>query len=336
MLTARVVYGGDHFRTWIDDTGEHVEYEPAEDQDTNVVRRVFAMATTVDGAVYVEPLSLRDIEKIRNVSKQKDRGPWADWWEEMAKKSAIRRLAKRLPLSVDLHDLIQRDNGMFDLGQETEAKTSLSDRLKAAKNVTPEPKGEREGFSGVFIADQTDAPHDTVTGEIIDNTNTDEAAPSSSVADEIAPSSHSAEPETAASSVSGSTIPEDQIVHFKDFARKAFKLASDKEVSMQDKIARLNKMNENYRDVIDESLWRKLSTINLSAQSVATDGKDASKRLARKSAATCPSSMRSHASLPASTASRPLTYPWRLLNTAITAGPRAARHPIAGCYRCHR
>lgn len=280
MLTARVVYGGDHFRTWIDDTGEHVEYEPAEDQDTNVVRRVFAMATTVDGAVYVEPLSSRDIEKIRNVSKQKDRGPWADWWEEMAKKSAIRRLAKRLPLSVDLHDLIQRDNGMFDLAQETEAKTSLSDRLKAAKNVTPEPKGEREGFSGTFIADQTDERHDALTGEIIDTPNTDEAAPSSSlVADEAAPSVSSAEPEGDASLPSGSNIPEKQLVHFKDFARKAFKLACDKDVSMDEKIKRLESMNINYRDVIDEPLWGKLSTIKISAQSVATDGKDAEKRL---------------------------------------------------------
>lgn len=271
MLTARVVYGGDHFRTWIDDTGEHVEYEPAEDQDTNVVRRVFAMATTVDGAVYVEPLSSRDIEKIRNVSKQKDRGPWADWWEEMAKKSAIRRLAKRLPLSVDLHDLIQRDNGMFDLAQETEPKTSLSDRLKAAKNVTPEPKGEREGFSGTFIADQTDEPHDALTGEIIDNTNTDEAAPSSSlVADEAAPSVSSAEPETSAPKVSGSNIPEEFRQHFIDFARKALTTAADKELTEAQRNEAIEDSVIQYRDVIPEELWGKLSGIKLPIMYVVT------------------------------------------------------------------
>lgn len=154
MLTARVVYGGDHFRTWIDDAGEHVEYEPAEDQDEGIVRRVFAMATTTEGGVYVEPLSAKDVEKIRNVSKQKDRGPWSDWWEEMAKKSAIRRLAKRLPLSVDLHDLIQRDNALFDLQQEqprdiTPAKPSLSDRLAQSRSATEKPVEEQEGFQAV-------------------------------------------------------------------------------------------------------------------------------------------------------------------------------------------
>lgn len=177
MLTARVVYGGDHFRTWIDDTGEHIEYEPAEEQDQSVVRRVFAMATTMDGAVYVEPLSAKDVEKIRNVSKQKDRGPWSDWWEEMAKKSAIRRLAKRLPLSVDIHDLIQRDNGLYDLQQEPEQRKSVMDRLKAARNITPatqEATAEQEGFSRSFVAEQTEEP---LTGEIIETQNAGEDIP---------------------------------------------------------------------------------------------------------------------------------------------------------------
>lgn len=266
MLTARVVYGGDHFRTWIDDTGEHVEYEPAEDQDTNVVRRVFAMATTVDGAVYVEPLSSRDIEKIRNVSKQKDRGPWADWWEEMAKKSAIRRLAKRLPLSVDLHDLIQRDNGMFDLAQETEAKTSLSDRLKAAKNVTPELKGEREGFSGTFIADQTDEPHDALTGEIIDNTNTDEAAPlSSSVADDAAPSVSSAEPETSAPKVSGSDLFPTDRADLIECCRKLLSIPAMVELDPPTRRGILESSNKDWKAKLPAELHEHVRSFSVSA-----------------------------------------------------------------------
>lgn len=229
MLTARVVYGGDHFRTWIDDTGEHIEYEPAEEQDTSVVRRVFAMATTTDGAVYVEPLSAKDVEKIRNVSKQKDRGPWSDWWEEMAKKSAIRRLAKRLPLSVDIHDMLQRDNGMYDLSQEQDAKPSVMDRLKAAKNITPEPEGEREGFDASFTRDE---PHDALTGEILD-TNSDEAEspPGSADAGDGSPDQlPDSEPEdaTAPAPSSGSTTsrdPETDVLI--QFARDVLPRAAD-------------------------------------------------------------------------------------------------------------
>jgi recombination protein RecT len=73
------------------------------------------MAKTTDGELYVEPLTADDIEKIRSVSRSRDKGPWVDWWEEMAKKSALRRLAKRLPNSSDLDDLLRRDDELYDL-----------------------------------------------------------------------------------------------------------------------------------------------------------------------------------------------------------------------------
>lgn len=123
MITARVVYAGDTYRYWLDEDGEHIIYEPSETQDRQIVRLVFAAARTKDGELLVEPLTPIDIEKIRNVSRAKDKGPWVDWWDEMAKKSAIRRLAKRLPMSSDLDDLIQRDNDFYDL--ETQAAPRL-------------------------------------------------------------------------------------------------------------------------------------------------------------------------------------------------------------------
>lgn len=115
MITARVVYGGDKYRAWIDDDGEHVLYEASETPDKNIVRCIFAMAKTKDGELLVEPLTPADIDKIRSISRAKDKGPWVDWWDEMAKKSAIRRLSKRLPMSSDLDDLIRRDDDLYDL-----------------------------------------------------------------------------------------------------------------------------------------------------------------------------------------------------------------------------
>lgn len=154
MLTAKVVYGGDMFRAWVDDDGEHVAYEQAEHPDYDTIRQVFALAKTKDGSVYVETLTPRDIEKIRSVSRSKDRGPWVQWWEEMAKKSAIRRLAKRLPLSSEIHDLIQRDNELYDLSRAPDPQPSLRDRLSAAKPQAL--TDQREGFSSDF--DRSDAP----------------------------------------------------------------------------------------------------------------------------------------------------------------------------------
>ena len=116
MVTARVVYGGDNFRYWLDEQGEHILYEPCENPDKNIVRKVFAAARTKEGELLIEPLSPDDIEKIRSVSRAKESGPWVEWWEEMAKKSAIRRLAKRLPMSSDLDDLVRRDDDLYDFG----------------------------------------------------------------------------------------------------------------------------------------------------------------------------------------------------------------------------
>lgn len=121
MITARVVYGGDRYRYWIDDHGEHVEYEPAEQQDRSVVRTVFAAAKTKDGELLVEVLAPADIERIRGASRSKDKGPWVNWWDQMAIKSAIRRLSKRLPMSSDLDDLVRRDDDLYELNPASAA-----------------------------------------------------------------------------------------------------------------------------------------------------------------------------------------------------------------------
>lgn len=140
-ITARVVYEGDKFRYWIDDDGEHVMYEPSDTPNSDVVRRVFAMAKTKAGEILVEPMTPAEVEKIRAVSRAKDNGPWVEWWGEMAKKSAIRRLAKRLPMSSDLDDLIRRDDDLYDLeGSRAEAEQSrprsLVSRLDALAGVS--------------------------------------------------------------------------------------------------------------------------------------------------------------------------------------------------------
>lgn len=131
-ITARVVYGGDKFRYWIDDAGEHVEYEPADQPDTSIVRRVFAMAKTKDGELFVEPMTPEEVEKVRQASRSKDKGPWVDWWSEMARKTAIRRLAKRLPMSTDLDDLIRRDDALYDL----EGASDKAPRVSARQRMT--------------------------------------------------------------------------------------------------------------------------------------------------------------------------------------------------------
>jgi phage RecT family recombinase len=114
LITAGCVWGGDKFRYWIDDEGEHIFYEPADKQDMSIFVAAFAMAKLKDGTVYALRVTPADVEKMRNASKAKDGPAWKNWFDQMAQKGAIRRLSKRLPMSSDLDDLIRRDDELYD------------------------------------------------------------------------------------------------------------------------------------------------------------------------------------------------------------------------------
>ena len=158
-IVAKVVYAGDKFRNWIDDKGEHLEYEAGDEQDRNIVRCVFAMAKLKDGSIEVEVLMPADIEKIRNVSRTKNTGPWVEWWDQMAIKSAIRRLSKRLPMSTDLDDLIRRDDALYDFeNKRGDEQVVLAAPSRQAESLDDFAKRGTE----------TEEKVDEETGEILD------------------------------------------------------------------------------------------------------------------------------------------------------------------------
>lgn len=108
-IAAHIVYRDDDFKYWVDEKGEHIHHQPNWD-NAGVVRLVYAIARTKDSGVYIEVMTVKQIEAVRNVSKAKDNGPWSTWWDEMAKKTVIRRLAKRLPMSTDVEQMFDADN----------------------------------------------------------------------------------------------------------------------------------------------------------------------------------------------------------------------------------
>ncbi len=113
-INANVVHEADQFDYYVDDDGEHIMHRPAFGGQRGNMTLVYAMAKTKDGSLYVEIMTPEDIAKVRNASKSKDRGPWVDWYEQMAKKSVLHRLAKRLPLSSELVTVVNRDEELYD------------------------------------------------------------------------------------------------------------------------------------------------------------------------------------------------------------------------------
>jgi recombination protein RecT len=140
-IAAEVIYAADRFRYWVDADGQQLEHEPALFvEDRGEILGVYAIAKTKDGDVYVEAMTRLQVEKVRSVSRAKDSGPWKDWWEEMAKKTVIRRLAKRLPSSTDIERVIERDNDLYDLSQTPQAdaqpKTRRIDAIMGRRDDT--------------------------------------------------------------------------------------------------------------------------------------------------------------------------------------------------------
>lgn len=94
-----------------------LEHEPNDD-NPGKLKGVYAVCKFKDGEVDYEYMTLIQIEEIRKRSKSPTKGPWATDYEEMCKKTVMRRLAKRLPMSSDLRNVIQRIDDLYDMNDE--------------------------------------------------------------------------------------------------------------------------------------------------------------------------------------------------------------------------
>ncbi|WP_312839295.1 recombination protein RecT [Pantoea piersonii] len=107
-LSARAVFENDKF-SYAYGLEEKLEHVPNEDGNPGALTHVYAVARLKDGGVQFEVMSKAAVDKVRALSKSGDKGPWVDHYEEMAKKTAIRRLFKYLPVSIELQRAVNLD-----------------------------------------------------------------------------------------------------------------------------------------------------------------------------------------------------------------------------------
>lgn len=74
------------------------------------VYAAYAVATLKDGSRQAAVMTRDEIESIRGRSRAGQKGPWVSDWNEMAKKTAFRRLSKWLVLSPEIRDAIDIDD----------------------------------------------------------------------------------------------------------------------------------------------------------------------------------------------------------------------------------
>lgn len=79
------------------------------DGDPGAMIAVYAVARLRDGGAQFEWLWKREVDSIRASSRAGNSGPWVTHYEEMAKKTALRRLCKLLPTSPELTRAVALD-----------------------------------------------------------------------------------------------------------------------------------------------------------------------------------------------------------------------------------
>lgn len=110
ILSTEVVYANDLFEQSLG-LNPVLKHIPTDGQ-RGEIKGVYCIAKNLmaNEKLFVY-LTKEDIDKVRGASKagQSDYSPWAKWYEEMAKKTAIKRICKLLPLAIDIQKKISTD-----------------------------------------------------------------------------------------------------------------------------------------------------------------------------------------------------------------------------------
>lgn len=114
-IDAQVVHENDEFEQTLGDDAAIHHKAPKLGTPRGKALGVYAIARLPNGMVMREVMDYDQVEQVRMASRSANAGPWKQWWTEMARKTVIRRLAKRLPiLDPAVAETIQRDDELYD------------------------------------------------------------------------------------------------------------------------------------------------------------------------------------------------------------------------------
>jgi recombination protein RecT len=155
---------------------ESLTHNPILFGDRGPAVAAYAIANLKDGTIVREFMSMEDIEKVRKagasqkIYRKGERptasnepiGIWKDWFEEMVKKTVIRRICKRLDMSSeDMRRVIESEpdyDHMRDVTPEQKEPSRLQKMAQEArqKDVENEQESEEQPLEGEIMPDSAD------------------------------------------------------------------------------------------------------------------------------------------------------------------------------------
>tara|TARA_R100001082_G_scaffold30938_1_gene15593 strand:- start:35 stop:835 length:801 start_codon:yes stop_codon:yes gene_type:complete len=132
-ISAEVVYENDCFEYELG-SNPHVKHIPLLVGNKGNRICVYCYVQTANDGEYIEIMNMDDLDKCKQQAKgaSSPHSPWVKWFDQMAKKTVIHRIAKRLPKNDAINSVVRID-------EDTD--------FKQAVNVTPTPDKQEQPLS---------------------------------------------------------------------------------------------------------------------------------------------------------------------------------------------
>lgn len=136
---AHAVYSHDHFE--VDYLEDRFSHKPHLTSQRGDLVCFYGCVLLKDGSRHLEVMTLEQIDVIRRKAPRHDTGPWATHYEEMARKTALKRVAKYVRLAPQQQQLLDDDDDRerSDISQERFQQTAadLYGEPRAIPNFAP-------------------------------------------------------------------------------------------------------------------------------------------------------------------------------------------------------
>ena len=174
-IEARVVREGDDF-SYAYGTDPFVRHTPRIGGNA-ALTFVYGVAKLRGGSVQFEVMTREQVDAIRNESSGykyaessgKRNSPWHTSYDEMARKTVVRRLVKYLPIAVEARDVIERDDEREFERDAVVARVSADERTGQVRSRIRErtaalrgrsiEQGESEGSGNGAVVPDSQPPH---------------------------------------------------------------------------------------------------------------------------------------------------------------------------------
>lgn len=134
-VDARIVHKKDTFSYELG-ANPILKHVPTEEVDPGPLTHVYCVVEFLNGGVQFEVMNRHQVESHRKRSKQSDSGPWKTDFEEMARKTVIRKAWKTIPVASERS---ARVAAIIDADGRADAGKAQDLGMQVDENETPTP-----------------------------------------------------------------------------------------------------------------------------------------------------------------------------------------------------